>query len=97
MLKGNERRVIMLKGGRDSFYDMACIFIRNDLSEHPEDDNVVKKAEEIIERALAQSNSPTPKKAHIITKRISSFIIGMLIGSVISVLSYLLVCVLFFT
>lgn len=98
MLKGNERKVIMIKGGHDSFYDMACIFIKSSKCDITNNDDVVKFAEQIIENALADDHTLQNKsqKSPLFTKKRSLLIIGMLLGSAISMLTYLLVCMLFF-
>lgn len=50
MIKGNERRVVVVKGDKESPYEMACIFMRDNTELACGD--IVKDAEEIIRKAL---------------------------------------------
>jgi len=96
MLKGNERRVVIIKGDRDAVYDMACIFMKSERRLPSEGDDIVKEAEKIINSVSFNEREEEEKKEPLFTKRILSFCVGVFSGCTISIGAYVLVCVLFF-
>ena len=95
MIKGNERRVVIIRGTKDAIYDMACIFIKSEKTDNMPEDDIVKEAERIIESANIQTNREKEKKEPLFTKRMISFFLGTLSGCAVSYGTYILVSVLF--
>lgn len=96
MIKGNERRVVIIKGDKDAIYDMACVFLRNDVCECGEDD-IVNRAERIIACAGIDTERCDKDSSPLLSKKILLFFSGASLGCVISYATYLLMSALFFT
>lgn len=96
MLKGNERRVVIIKGGKDAIYDMACIFIKSDChSTSYVEDDIVKEAERIIRGSAPPCAGGAKKKERIFSKSVLVFLFGVISGCALSFITYLIICTLF--
>lgn len=87
LIKGNERRVVIVKGRKDSPYEMACIFMREDAGGGGGD--IVKDAQEIIFNAQAERISYKRRRRSRFAKAIH-FLLGMIVGMAITVAVYLI-------
>lgn len=88
LIKGNERRVVIVKGRKDSPYEMACIFMREDAGGGGGGD-IVKDAQEIIFNAQAERIGYKRRRRSRFAKAIH-FLLGMIVGMAITVAVYLI-------
>ena len=92
MIKGNERRVVMVKGDRGASFEMAVLFLREEAEREAPRINIVKEAEEIIRRATL--NSPHASACKAKKGRNFSFIsfaLGVIGGIAVTFLGYFIV------
>jgi hypothetical protein len=86
LIKGNERRVVIVKGKKDSPYEMARIFMKEDASKSKGD--IVKDAQEIICNAQSERIGLKRRKGRF-TKTVH-FLLGMILGMALTVAVYLI-------
>ncbi len=92
MIKGNERRVVMLKGDRNASFEMAVLFLKEEAERDSPRSNIVKEAEEIIRRAtLSSSHIPVHKRKKEIKFSFLSFVLGAIGGIAVTFLGYFVV------
>ena len=87
LIKGNERRVVIVKGKKDSPYEMACIFLKENTTDRNGD--IVKDAQEIICNAQTERIGLKKRRKGRFTKTVS-FLLGLIFGIVLSVAVYLI-------
>jgi hypothetical protein len=87
LIKGNERRVVIVKGKKDSLYEMACIFLKENIASRGGD--IIKDAQEIICNAQAERIGLKKKKRSRFAKTVS-FLLGLIFGIFLSVTVYLI-------
>jgi hypothetical protein len=87
LIKGNQRRVVIIKGKKDSPYEMACLFLRE--TEERRSGDILKDAEEIICNAQAERICLSRRRRGRFFG-IISFLSGMILGITLSVGIYLL-------
>ena len=95
MIKGNERRVVIIRGDKDAIYDMACVFIKSEKIADESSDDIVKTAETIISKADIAIGDEKEKKEPLLGKRSIFFFVGMLSGCALSYVTYMFICALF--
>lgn len=87
LIKGNERRVVIVKGRKDSPYEMACIFMKEDNDKKSGD--IIRDAQEIISNAQAERIGLRKKKRGRFSKLIS-FLLGIIFGIAMTLAVYLI-------
>ena len=95
MIKGNERRVVIIRGDKDAIYDMACVFIKSERLADENSEDIVKAAEAIISKANIEKKEGKEKNEPLLGKRSISFFIGMISGCALSYATYIFICALF--
>lgn len=92
MIKGNERRVVMLKGDRNASFEMAVLFLKEEAERDSPQSNIVKEAEEIIRKAtLTSSHIAAHKRKKDMNFSFLSFVLGILCGIAVTFLGYFIV------
>lgn len=92
MIKGNERRVVMLKGDKNASFEMAVLFLKDAVERDGVRSNIVKEAEEIIRRATLSSSCVVQhKKKKERAFSFLSFVLGVIGGIAITFLGYFVV------
>ena len=87
LIKGNERRVVIVKGKKGSPYEMACIFLKENIASQGSD--IIKDAQEIICNAQIERIGLKKKKRGRFSKTVL-FLLGMLLGMALTVAVYLI-------
>ena len=96
MLKGTERRVVILKGDKNAVYDMACIFIKSGGEGCGSTyDDIVKEAEKIINGEAESTKNCDKENERFAKKSVISFMAGALSGCAASFASYFIIYMLF--
>ena len=89
MIKGNERRVVMLKGDRNASFEMAVLFLKEEAGRESLCNNIVKEAEEIIRNAtLSSSRAVSAKRRKERNFSFLSFVLGAVGGIAVTFLGY---------
>ncbi len=89
MVKGNERRVVILKGDKGTPYDMACVFMRERKEKTSPD--IVSEAQRIIDCAITQSACEAETSEKKENGKAKIFLIGVFAGVVTSFIIYALI------
>ncbi len=90
MIKGNERRVVVVKGERDSPYELACLFMRD--GRYEEKGDIVKDAERIIRNAIFETvNDVTERDKKVEKRERLIFIGGIFVRAAISFVVYAII------
>lgn len=87
LIKGNERRVVIVKGKKDSPYEMACIFLKEDTGRKSGD--IIRDAQEIIYNAQAERIGFKKKNRGRFSRTIF-FLLGMIFGIALAIAVYLI-------
>jgi len=96
MIKGNERRVVVIKGDKESVYDMACLFMKEEYTADTGEDSIIREAERIINNAsTGESRCEDERRVGVFSERILSFITGVITGGGISFGAYFIIRMLF--
>ena len=95
MIKGNERRVVMVKGDRGASFEMAVLFLKEEVERESSQNNIVKEAEEIIRKAsLIHSHESAQKRKKYKSFSFLSFVLGVIGGIAVTFLGYFAVFIL---
>lgn len=87
LIKGNERRVVIVKGKKGSPYEMACIFLKENIANKSSD--IIKDAQEIICNAQTERIGIKSRRRGRFSKTIL-FLLGMIFGIILTVAVYLI-------
>lgn len=89
MIKGNERRVVMVKGDKGASFEMAVLFLKEEAERESAQNNIVKEAEEIIRRASAvNSHENAQRRKKDKSFSFLSFVLGAISGIAVTFLGY---------
>ncbi len=89
MVKGNERRVVILKGDKETPYEMACIFMKE--GERADTSDIIRDAQLIIEKAFSSGEEETKTDENQKGRKRRLFFPGVIVGVVTSFIIYALI------
>lgn len=82
MIRGVQRKIIVVKGEKNSVFESVYFLLRNDLSEKTRSENdMLREANRIISENYSERKAKKAERRKRIRRGLALFLIGILLGA----------------
>ncbi len=81
MIRGVQRKIIMVKGDKNSIFECVYFLLRNDISDKTKSENdMLREANRIISQSASDKKRKKAERRKRIRRGLALFLIGLILG-----------------